>query len=94
MVRGVTLSTLIAPLTGYFDARLNKLFTMNVDTTITTVEELEIIDGANRRRRITDIAQPLEYVAKVLVREFIRDQQRIAPPQNSFFEKLLKMRNE
>jgi hypothetical protein len=41
---------------------------MKVDTTITAIEELGITDGTNRRRRITDIAQPLDYVAKVLVR--------------------------
>jgi hypothetical protein len=67
---------------------------MNIDPTITAVEELEITDGSNRRRRITDIAQPLDYVAKVLVRDFIRNQQRIAPPQKSFFEKMLKICNE
>jgi hypothetical protein len=67
---------------------------MNIDPTITAVEELEITDGTNRRRRITDIAQPLDYVAKVLVRDFIRNQQRIAPPQNSFFEQMQKICNE
>jgi hypothetical protein len=67
---------------------------MNVDTTITAVEELEITDGSNRRRRITDIAQPLDYVAKVLVRDFIRNQQRIAAPQKSFFEQIQKICNE
>jgi hypothetical protein len=67
---------------------------MNIDTTITAVEELEITDGTNRRRRITDIAEPLDYVAKVLVRDFIRNQQRIAPPQKPFFEKMQKICNE
>jgi hypothetical protein len=67
---------------------------MNIDPTITAVEELEITDGILQRRRKTDIAEPLDYVAKVLVRDFIRNQQRIALPQKSFFEKMLKICNE
>ena len=64
---------------------------MTIDTTIRGVEGIEVTESTDRRRRKTDIAQPLDYVAKELVGEFIENQQRTAQPQNSFIKKLLSL---
>jgi len=49
-------------------------------------------DGTDsgKRRRITDIPQPLDYVSRELVGEFIENHRRTAPPVKSFLKKLLK----
>jgi len=64
---------------------------MTIDTTIRGVEEIEATDSTDRRRRKTDIAQPLDYVAQELVGEFIENQQQTARPQDSFIKKLLSL---
>jgi hypothetical protein len=65
------------------------LFTMIVDTTRNEMEGLEVTDGANRRRRVTDITQPLDYETEELVKEYIENQQRTEPRLKSFIQKLL-----
>ena len=44
----------------------------------------------NNRRRITDKAQPLDYVTKELVSDFIESQPRDEQPLKSFFQKILR----
>lgn len=85
------LITLIAPPATFFDTCRTQLFIMTIETTITGVEERDATDGTNHRRRITDIAQPLDYVAQELVGEFVESQQRTAAPQQSFIKKLLSL---
>lgn len=58
-------------------------------STSTGVEGHEVTDN-NNRRRSTDIAQPLDYVTKELVSEFIETQQQMTPPLRSFIQTLLK----
>ena len=48
------------------------------------------VTANNNRRRSTDSAQPLDYVTKELVSEFIENQQQMAPPEKSFIQKLLQ----
>jgi len=64
------------------------LFTMIVDTTRNGMEELGVTDGTNRRRRVTDIIQPLDYETEELVKEYIECQQRPEPRLKSFIQKL------
>lgn len=47
------------------------------------------VNDNNNRRRSTDFAQPLDYVTKELVSEFIENQQQTTPPLKSFIKKLL-----
>ncbi len=61
----------------------------NHSTTI-KMEERAVTDS-NNRRRSTDTAQPLDYVTKELVSEFIEPQQQMAPPSKSIIQKLLKV---
>ena len=63
---------------------------MIVDTIRNGMEELEVTDGANRRRRVTDIIQPLDYETEELVKEYIECQQRTKPRLESFIQKLFK----
>ena len=58
-------------------------------STNTGVEGYKVTDK-NSRRRSTDSAQPLDYVTKELVSEFIENQQQMAPPEKSFIQKLLQ----
>ena len=59
-------------------------------STITKIEGRDVNADTNRRR-ITDNAQPLDYVTKELVSEFIESQPRTAQPQKSFIQKILKV---
>jgi hypothetical protein len=65
------------------------MFTMTDYSTNTGVEGNRVTDK-NNRRRSTDSAQPLDYVTKELVSEFIENQQQMAPPEKSFIQKLLQ----
>ena len=58
-------------------------------STNTGVEGHKVTDS-NNRRRSTDFAQPLDYVTKELVDEFIENQQKMTPPLKSFIQKLLR----
>ncbi len=58
-------------------------------STNTGVEGHKVSDN-NNRRRSTDFAQPLDYVTKELVDEFIENQQKMTPPLKSFIQKLLR----
>ena len=62
-----------------------------VDTTIIEMEEADATDGIDQRRRKTDMSQPLDYVAKELVSEFIENAQRQALPSKSFIQKLFHL---
>ncbi len=73
---------------------------MTVDTTRKEMEELDVTDGSSQQRRIsdftnyrrrkTDITQPLDYEAEVLVKEYIENQRRPALPEKSFIQKLFE----
>jgi ferritin len=63
---------------------------MIVDTTKNGMEEFEITDGTNRRRRVTDTTQPLDYETEELVKEYIENQQRTEPQVKSFIQKLFE----
>ena len=63
---------------------------MIVDTTKNGMEEFEVTDGANRRRRVTDTTQPLDYETEELVKEYIENQQRTEPRLKSFIQKLFE----
>jgi|GEM_PF-1666292 hypothetical protein len=65
------------------------MFTMTDYSTNTGVEGRKVTDNKNRRRS-TDFAQPLDYVTKELVDEFIENQQQMRPPLKSFIQKLLR----
>jgi hypothetical protein len=59
-------------------------------STITKIEGRDVTASTNRRR-ITDRAQPLDYVTKELVSDFIESQPRTAQPLKSFIQKMLKV---
>jgi hypothetical protein len=65
------------------------MFTMTDYSTNTGVEGHKVTDN-NNRRRSTDMAQPLDYVTKELVDDFIENQQQKTPPLRSFIQKLLQ----
>lgn len=67
-----------------------RLFTMIVETIRNAMQEFEVTDGANRRRRVTDIIQPLDYETEELVKVYIENQQRMEPRLKSFYQKLFK----
>ena len=58
-------------------------------STNTRVAGHEVTDNSNCWR-CTDLAQPLDYVTKELVSEFIENQQQMRPPLKSFIQKLLQ----
>jgi hypothetical protein len=57
---------------------------------IITKREGRDVGAGTNRRRITDKAQPLDYVTKELVSDFIDSQPRTSQPLKSFFQKMLK----
>ena len=59
-------------------------------STNTRVAGHEVTDN-NNCWRCTDLAQPLDYVTKELVSEFIENQQQMRPPLKSFIQKMLKV---
>jgi len=68
---------------------LSLILDMTKDSKITQNEGLDITDSV-KRRRVTDIPQPLDYVSRELVGEFIENHRRPATPVKSFIKKLLK----
>ena len=58
-------------------------------STMTRREESET-SATNNRRRITDKAQPLDYVTKELVSDFIESRPTDSQSQKTFFQKILK----
>ncbi len=62
---------------------------MTKDSKITQNEGLGTTDSV-KRRRVTDIPQPLDYVSRELVGEFIENHRRPTAPVKSFVKKLLK----
>lgn len=64
---------------------------MSVDTTRKGMEELDVTDGTEPRRRKTDITQPLDYETEELVKEYIESQQRPPSFPKSLFLKLFKL---
>jgi len=62
---------------------------MTEDTKITANEGNGASDTTNRRRS-TDIPQPLDYVTRELVSEFIENPRPTSPPIKSFIKKLLR----
>jgi hypothetical protein len=56
-----------------------------------TGKEGRDVNASSNRRRITDKAQPLDYVTKGLVSDFIDSQPRTAQPLKSFIQKMLKV---
>lgn len=66
------------------------LFTMTVDTTRKGIDEYDVTEATDQRRRKTDFTQPLDYETEELVKEYIESQQRPASFPKSLFLKLFK----
>jgi hypothetical protein len=63
---------------------------MTVDTASKGMDEHDVTEITDHRRRKADITQPLDYETEELVKEYIESQQRPASFPKSLFLKLFK----
>jgi len=63
---------------------------MTIDTTKKGMQQHDVTDVTDHRRRKTDITQPLDYETEELVKEYIESQQRRPSFPRSLFLKLFK----
>ncbi len=85
------LNTLIIIRKPYHTPVLTKewMFNMLYSSTETEISSHEIPDD-RQCRRSTDLVQPLDYVTKGLVDEFIEHQQQVSAQTGSFIQRLFE----